>query len=121
MYFSFSVIFSFLAIFQVLQWACLIFHVLVKNETCPLKDKEYGEKKEKIVPDDIKEVKEQIYAVLSNGIHEYDEKECIELFPAVQFIIERILDETIYEADKKRKAQEAKLTIQNQLKKCDNN
>ncbi len=79
------------------------------------------EKKEKIVPDDIKEVKEQIYAVLSKGIHEYDEKECIELFPAVQFIIERILDETVYEADKKRKAQEAKLTIQNQLKKGDNN
>lgn len=78
------------------------------------------EKKEKIIPDDIKEVKEQIYVVLSKGIHEYDEKECIELFPAVQFIIERILDETVYEADKKRKAQEAKTAIQNQLKKGDN-
>lgn len=75
------------------------------------------EKKDKIFPDEIKEVKEQIYAVLSKGVHEYDEESCLAIFPSVLFVIERILDEELYIIERKRKAQEAKDTIQNQLKK----
>ena len=79
------------------------------------------EKKEKIFPDEIKEVKEQIYAVLSKGVHEYDEENCLAMFPSVLFVIERILDEELYVIERKRKAQEAKDAIQNQLKKDNNN
>lgn len=74
------------------------------------------EKYEKIIPDELEEVKSQIYSVLSKGVHEYLEEECAQLFPAVQFVIESILDEQLAVAERKRKATEAKKIIANKLK-----
>ena len=48
-----------------------------------------------IIPDILKDVKDKIYGVLSKGVHESSDDECMELFPYMQFVIEQILDERI--------------------------
>lgn len=48
-----------------------------------------------IIPDLLKDVKSKIYSVLSKGVHESTDDECMELFPYMQFVIEQILDERI--------------------------
>ncbi|TWJ42202.1 hypothetical protein [Bacillus licheniformis] len=45
----------------------------------------------------------QLYAILSKGIHELTEKECLDLFPNVQLAIELILDEKIHQKEKQEK------------------
>ncbi|PRS18587.1 short-chain dehydrogenase [Bacillus paralicheniformis] len=45
----------------------------------------------------------QLYAILSKGIHELTEKECLDLFPNVQLAIELILDEKIHQKEKQKK------------------
>lgn len=66
------------------------------------------EKKEQIIPDELESIKNQIYSVLSKGVHEYEEDECAELYLAVRFVIERILD---IELEKKNNQSKAKLAI----------
>lgn len=74
------------------------------------------EKHEKIIPDELKELKAQIYSVLSKGVHEYSEEECSQLFPVVQFVIESILDEQLAAKERMGKAAEAKKLIADKLK-----
>ncbi|MGE6344101.1 hypothetical protein ACQKIY_05965 [Bacillus mycoides] len=50
----------------------------------------------------------KLYGILSKGIHELDEQTCLELFPNVKLAIELILDEKIYELEKKNKLQSAR-------------
>ncbi|ARC74984.1 MULTISPECIES: hypothetical protein [Bacillus subtilis group] len=49
----------------------------------------------------------QLYAILSKGIHELNEKECLDLFPNVQLAIEIILDEKIHQKEKQKKISSA--------------
>lgn len=44
-----------------------------------------------------------LYAILSKGIHELTEQECLDLFPNVQLAIELILDEKIHQKEKQLK------------------
>lgn len=74
------------------------------------------EKQEKIIPDELEPIKNQIYSILSKGIHEYEEDECLELYLAVKFIIECILDLELEKKNKKIKALSAMSTIKNKLK-----
>lgn len=48
-----------------------------------------------IIPDSLKAVKSKIYGILSKGVHESGDDECMEMFPYMQFCIEQILDERI--------------------------
>jgi len=48
-----------------------------------------------IIPESLADVKNKIYGVLSKGVHESTDDECMELFPYMQFVIEQILDERI--------------------------
>ncbi|MCY9443339.1 hypothetical protein MOF48_15925 [Bacillus spizizenii] len=50
----------------------------------------------------------KLYAILSKGIHELTEKECLDLFPNVQLAIELILDEKIYQKEKQIKISSVK-------------
>jgi len=75
------------------------------------------EKHEKIIPDEFDEIKNQLYTVLSKGVHEYEENECIEIFAPVKFIIECILDTELMKKEREQKAKEAKAIIQQKLKK----
>ena len=52
-----------------------------------------------------------IYNILSKGIHELTEQECLESFPIVKVGIEIILDEKIQEKERQDKETEAKKAI----------
>ncbi|MDE7291423.1 MAG: hypothetical protein K2N58_05185 [Treponemataceae bacterium] len=75
------------------------------------------EKSEKVIPTEFEEIKNQLYTVLSKGIHEYEEEECIEMFSAVKFIIESILDAELIKKEHEQKVKEAKAIIQKKLNK----
>jgi hypothetical protein len=61
-----------------------------------------------------------LYSILSKGIHELEENECLEYFEAIRVGIELILDEKLEAYNKQKKILQAKLTlegIQQKLKK----
>lgn len=63
-----------------------------------------------------------LYSILSLGIHELKEDECLEYFETVKVGIELILDEKIEKYEKKRKIEEAKKRISSvtsKIKKTD--
>jgi len=45
----------------------------------------------------------KVYGILSRGIHELSEQECLDNFPVVRNAIEIILDERIYQKELKDK------------------
>lgn len=53
-----------------------------------------------------------MYGILSKGIHELTEEECLAAFPIVKVGIEIILDARIQEIERKRKLEEAQKAIQ---------
>lgn len=53
-----------------------------------------------------------IYGILSKGIHELSEEECLEIFPIVKIGIELILDEKIELEERERKKKENSKNIQ---------
>ena len=61
------------------------------------------EKTETIIPEEISSVKTHIYSILSKGVHEYSEEECMEMYASVKFIIELILDKQLEEKARKDK------------------
>ncbi len=66
-----------------------------------------------LLPSELTPVKNKLYSVMSKGIHEYSEKECLELFPCVQMAIELILDKRLEEIDREAKIKEMVKQINN--------
>lgn len=61
-----------------------------------------------------------IYGILSKGVHELSENECLDYFPIMKVGIELMLDEKLEELEKKKKQDEVKKalsSIQNKIKK----
>ena len=58
------------------------------------------------LPDVMKDNK-SLYGVLSKGIHELSEKECLLYFPVLRQVIELILDDFEYARQKEQKKKEA--------------
>lgn len=54
----------------------------------------------------------KLYAILSKGIHDLSEEECLQYFEAVKVGIEQILDEKIIQKEKAEKAAKAREAIQ---------
>ncbi|MFO0754911.1 MAG: hypothetical protein U0359_00350 [Byssovorax sp.] len=52
-----------------------------------------------------------LYAILSKGVHELGEEDCLAAFPVVRLGIELILDSKLEEAERKRKLREAEKAI----------
>lgn len=75
------------------------------------------EKTEVVIPAELAAIKKQIYSVLSKGIHEYEEDECLDLFDAVFHVVTVILDQELYKKERTEKAIEAKKAIAKKLKK----
>lgn len=73
------------------------------------------EKVERIIPQELEPIKNQIYSILSKGVHEYEENECLELYLAVKFVIERILDVELEKKNNQNKALAAMATIKSKL------
>lgn len=53
------------------------------------------EKYEKIIPDELNEVRNKLYGVLSKGVHESTEDDCKKLFPFLKCAIDIILNEEV--------------------------
>ena len=53
-----------------------------------------------------------LYAILSKGIHDLSEDECLKYFETVKIGIEQILDEKIIQKEKAEKAAKAREAIQ---------
>lgn len=92
-----------------------------QNKCCQLSnwnDEEYLKKRfnekieylemlgERIIPEELSDVKEKIYGWLSKGIHELSEQESMELFQHLKYSIELILDEKIARKEKEAKLKE---------------
>lgn len=78
------------------------------------------EKIEEIIPQDIVNLKRQIYSILSKGVHEYDESECLSLYESVKFVVEDILDKQITQQERKKKIAEATKAFQSKLGESNN-
>ncbi|MCP8950949.1 hypothetical protein [Bacillus safensis] len=59
----------------------------------------------------------RLYAILSKGIHELTEQECLDLFPNVQLAIELILDEKIHQKEKQMKISSVKSFVSATIEK----
>lgn len=75
------------------------------------------QKVEAIIPPELDEIKEQIYSVLSKGIHEYSEEECYALYDVVLYVVTAILDQELYKKEQAEKVAAAKKAIIGKLKK----
>lgn len=64
-----------------------------------------------IFPKELNDIKTRLYGVLSKGVHESTDDECNELFPYVEFSIERILDEQIKQKELEEKIKRLKNKI----------
>ena len=60
----------------------------------------------KVIPDDLSHIKKRIFGTLSTGVHESSDQECIELFPAMKFIIEELLNHKLASKERERKLKE---------------
>lgn len=69
------------------------------------------QEKEKIIPKELESVRNQLYSVLSKGIHEYNEQECLDIYEIVKFVIEEILDKQLEDQKKEEKIKKVKETL----------
>lgn len=74
------------------------------------------EKSEVIIPVEFETIKNEIYTVLSKGVHEYEEDECLELYEAVKYVIERLLDIELEKKESAKKTSEVLKAIKSKLK-----
>jgi hypothetical protein len=58
-----------------------------------------------------------IYSILSKGIHELSEQECLEMFPVLKLSIELILDEKLLQKERESKTSLASKAIQSLIDK----
>ena len=57
----------------------------------------------KIIPDELNDIRGLIYGVISKGVHELPENDCLRLFPAARFIIDSLIEEKIQQREKKER------------------
>ena len=69
-----------------------------------------------LLPAEISDKKSAIYTVLSKGIHEYDEEECYDLYPIMKYVIITVLDNYLYEKQKKIKLKEISKILDSKTK-----
>ena len=69
-----------------------------------------------LLPEELSDKKSAIYTVLSKGIHEYDEEECYDLYPIMQYIIITVLDNYLYEKQKKEKLKSISKVLTSKVK-----
>ncbi len=93
---------SFTYLRRILEW--IIDKRFKGEENTKFIDKLHSvEKEEIVIPEDLETIKNEIYRILSKGIHEYSEEECLTLYEAVLFVITRILDVELKKKENKKK------------------
>ena len=66
---------------------------------------------QKLIPDELANVKTNIYGVLSRGVHASSDQECKELFPAMKYVIEELLDHKIAQKERAEKLKQINSVI----------
>lgn len=59
-----------------------------------------------IIPQELTQVRKKIYGVLSKGVHQNSDQECLEVFTYVKYALEIIMDEQLAQLEKKAKIKE---------------
>ena len=74
------------------------------------------EESEIIIPVEFETIKNEIYTILSKGVHEYEEDECLGLYEAVKYVIERLLDIELEKKENAKKTSEVLKAIKDKLR-----
>lgn len=111
---------SFTYLRRILEW--IIDKRFKGEENTKFIDKLHSvEKEEIVIPEDLETIKNEIYRILSKGIHEYSEEECLTLYEAVLFVITRILDVELEKKENKKKTDSIIKQIKGKLSEDKNN
>lgn len=66
-----------------------------------------------VIPVELKGIKNELYGVLSNGVHSASEDECKKLFPYMKFAIETFLDRKVEDREKRKRIEEMNREVKN--------
>lgn len=67
-----------------------------------------------IIPTELNDIRGNIYGVISKGVHESTEEECLQLFPSAKYIIDTFIEEKIQQKAKQERLAEVKKAFQGQ-------
>lgn len=67
-----------------------------------------------IIPAELNDIRGNIYGVISKGIHESTEEECLQLFPFAKYIIDTFIEEKIQQKEKQERLLQVKKAFQRQ-------
>lgn len=67
-----------------------------------------------IIPAELNDIRGNIYGVISKGVHESTEEECLQLFPSAKYIIDTFIEEKIQQKEKQERLLQVKKAFQGQ-------
>jgi len=67
-----------------------------------------------IIPTELNDIRGNIYGVISKGVHESTEEECLQLFPSAKYIIDTFIEEKIQQKEKRERLLQVKKAFQGQ-------
>lgn len=67
-----------------------------------------------IIPAELNDIRGNIYGVISKGVHESTEEECLQLFPSAKYIIDTFIEEKIQQKEKQERLSQVKKAFQGQ-------
>lgn len=67
-----------------------------------------------IIPTELNDIRGNIYGVISKGVHESTEEECLQLFPSAKYIIDSFIEEKIQQKEKQERLLQVKKAFQEQ-------
>lgn len=66
-----------------------------------------------LLPTELNQIRNKLYGVISKGVHEYSEEECLATFPYALYAIELILDKKLQDIERTKKIQDMTKIISN--------
>lgn len=67
-----------------------------------------------IIPAELNDIRGNIYGVISKGVHESTEEECLQLFSSAKYIIDTFIEERIQQKEKQERLLQVKKAFQGQ-------
>lgn len=67
-----------------------------------------------IIPFELNDIRGNIYGIISKGVHESTEEECLQLFPSAKYIIDAFIEEKIQQKEKQERLSQVKKAFQGQ-------
>lgn len=66
-----------------------------------------------VIPEELTEVKKELYGILSKGIHTASDDECRQLFPYMKFAIDTFLNKKVEENERQKRIEELNREVRN--------